>query len=140
MYIYRNPLSFFILYAVRPFLLTHACTSASVLRDKEPCHAVSQCHACMHARIAAHNGRARSSIWPWPAGPSCGPSVCATRACVMRCVRARKDYSRRCLGRRGKARRRRGMIRAPCVTRARPAGRQGEAQAGPWVWGAASYS
>jgi len=69
-------------------------------------------------------------------------SECGCNACMCYAlrVRARKDYSRRCLGRRGKARRRRGMIRAPCVTRARPAGRQGEAQAGPWVWGAASYS
>ena len=96
------------------------------------------CHSVMHACVqglrlimAGHAAAYGPGLAPPP--PVCG-CKCATRACVMGCVRARKDYSRRCLGRRGKARRRRGMIRAPCVTRARPAGRP--AGGGPgWALG-----
>jgi hypothetical protein len=81
----------------------------------------------MHARIAAHNGRARSYGMSAPDSCllRCVRCKCATRACVMRCVRARKHYRRRCLGRGGKARRRRGMIHAPCLRDqgGRPAGR-----------------
>jgi hypothetical protein len=86
----------------------------------------------MHARIAAHNGRARSYGMSAPDSCllRCVRCKCATRACVMRCVRARKHYRRRCLGRGGKARRRRGMIHAPCLRDqgGRPAGRP----AGGW--------
>jgi hypothetical protein len=86
----------------------------------------------MHARIAAHNGRARSYGMSAPDSCllRCVRCKCATRACVMRCVRARKHYRRRCLGRGGKARRRRGMIHAPCLRDqgGRPAGRR----AGGW--------
>jgi hypothetical protein len=39
-------------------------------------------HNGMHARIAAHNGSARSSLWSWSSCCERG----ATRACVMPCV------------------------------------------------------
>ena len=42
-------------------------------------------HACMQGLRLITAGHA-AAYGPWPAGPSCGPSVCATRACVMRCV------------------------------------------------------
>jgi hypothetical protein len=96
----------------------------------------------MHARIAAHNGRARSYGMSAPDSCllRCVRCKCATRACVMRCVRARKHYRRRCLGRGGKARRRRGMIHAPCLRdqggrpAGRPAGGWGRPRLGPG-WG-----
>lgn len=82
-------------------------------------------HNGMHARIAAHNGSARSSLWSWSSCCERG----TTRACVMQMPGSPRQGT--------SARRCRGMIRAraPCLrdnkgAAGRPAG---EAQAGPWL-------
>lgn len=131
-YVDRGPLSgYLILLGTGPNLLPFCLQQGTML-----------CHSVMHARIAAHNGRARSYGMSAPDSCllRCVRCKCATRACVMRCVRARKHYRRRCLGRGGKARRRRGMIHAPCLRdqggrpAGRPAGGWGRPRLGPG-WG-----
>lgn len=63
------------------------------------------CHNGMHARIAAHNGSARSSLWSWSSCCERG----TTRACVMQMPGSPRQGT--------SARRCRGMIRAraPCL-------------------------
>ena len=101
------------------------------------CVTVSCMHACKDCGlIMAGHAAAYGPSW----GATVCVCVCAQRVHVLcvacahgktttaadACVAPRQGTS---------ARRRRGPCLRACVTRARPAGRQGEAQAGPWVLG-----
>jgi hypothetical protein len=95
-YVDRGPLSgYLILLGTGPNLYPFVC-------NKEPCCVTVSCMQGLRLIMAGHAAMASSA--PGSCAVRC---KCATRACVMRCVRARKHYRRRCLGRGGKARRRR---------------------------------